>query len=192
MKETKADVILHPIRMRIIQTFISGQRLTVQQIADKLPDIPQATLYRHLNRLLKANVIEVVEENPIRGAVEKVYALPENAGMISPDEIANWTKDDHMDSFIKFMSIVLADFERYVNQEQFDFVKDGAGYQQISFYATDEEYVEFIGELNHAVAKVLSNKESNGRRRRTLATIVTTENREGGEEENGRTSDDSK
>ncbi|MBS4201025.1 helix-turn-helix domain-containing protein [Bacillus sp. FJAT-49732] len=176
MKESKADVILHPVRMRIIQTLINGRKLTVQQIGEKLHDIPQATLYRHLNKLLQAKVIEVVEENPIRGAVEKVYALPEQAGSISPEEISKWTKEEHMDSFMKFISVVLADFERYVSQKEFDMQKDGAGYRQISFYATDEEYLEFLQTLSSAAVKLLQNEEGENRRKRTFTTIVTSEN----------------
>ncbi|MBS4196190.1 helix-turn-helix domain-containing protein [Bacillus sp. FJAT-49870] len=176
MKESKADVILHPVRMRIIQTLINGRRLTVQQIGERLRDIPQATLYRHLKKLLEAKVIEVVEENQIRGAVEKVYALPEQAGSISPEDISKWTKEDHMDSFMRFISVVLADFERYVSQEEFDMLKDGAGYRQISFYVTDEEYMEFLQTLNSAAIKLLQNEEGENRRKRTFSTIVTTEN----------------
>ncbi|MFK2826589.1 helix-turn-helix domain-containing protein [Bacillus sp. B190/17] len=123
MKQSKADVILHLVRMRIVQTLINGRKLTVQQLGENLQDIPQATLYRHLKRMLHAKVIEVVEENPVRGAVEKVYALPKSSGSISAEEISNWNVEEHMDSFMKFFSIVLADFERYIAQEDFDLQK---------------------------------------------------------------------
>ncbi|VEF46226.1 Helix-turn-helix domain [Bacillus freudenreichii] len=176
MKESKADIILHPVRMRIIQTLVNGRKRTVQQIGEKLSDVPQATLYRHLKKLLDAKIVEVVEKNPIRGAVEKVYALPDQAGVISLDDIEKWTAEEHMDAFLKFMSIVLGDFERYVNQEDFNFQKDGAGYRQVSFYATDEEYQNFIEKVGKELAKLTSNKEIPGRRRRTMTTIVTAEN----------------
>lgn len=176
MKESKADIILHPVRMRIIQTLINGRKLTVQQIGEKLTDVPQATLYRHLKKLLDGKIVEVVQKKPIRGAVEKVYALPDQAGVISPHEVEKWTTEDHMDAFLRFMSIVLGDFERYVNQEDVHFQKDGAGYRQVSFYATDEEYRKFIEKMGQELAKLTSNKEKPGRRRRTLSTIVTAEN----------------
>lgn len=176
MKETKADVILHPVRMRIVQTLIGGRKLTVQQIGGRLQDIPQATLYRHLNKLVKAKIIEAVEEYPVRGAVEKVYALPDQAGVVYSADIEKWTPEEHMDAFMKFISVVWGDFERYVGQGNFDLQKDGAGYRQISFYATDEEYKNFIEILGKELMKLASNEEGSGRRKRTLSTIVTAEN----------------
>ena len=45
VKKTKVDLILHPIRMRILMA-LSGSQKTSQQLADDLRDVPQATLYR--------------------------------------------------------------------------------------------------------------------------------------------------
>ncbi|UHA58283.1 helix-turn-helix domain-containing protein [Metabacillus litoralis] len=76
--DSKAKLILHPVRMKIVQTLIGSKEYTVQQIAARLTDVPQATLYRHLNKLLEAEVLKVVKENQIRGTVEKIYALNEH------------------------------------------------------------------------------------------------------------------
>ena len=91
-------------------------------------------------------------------------------------DIEKWTAEEHMDAFMKFISVVLGDFERYVRQGNFDLQKDGAGYRQISFYATDEEYKNFIETLGKELMKLASNEEGPGRRKRTLSTIVTAEN----------------
>lgn len=177
MKETKADIVLHPVRMRIVQTLINGKRLSAQQIGSKLSDIPQATLYRHLNKLLEANVLSVVAENPIRGTVEKIYSLSTETATISAEDISNWDSEEHKNYFMKFITTVIADFERYVNQQEFDMQKDGAGYRQVSFYASDEEYIEFMQTLQQGVMKLIENEDSPTRRKRTLSTIVTTENK---------------
>ena len=60
IKNTKADLVLHPIRIRILMA-LAGEHRTSQQLADNLRDIPQATLYRHIARLAKAGIIEVAE-----------------------------------------------------------------------------------------------------------------------------------
>jgi DNA-binding transcriptional ArsR family regulator len=177
MKESKADIVLHPVRMRIVQTLINGKRLSAQQIGSKLSDIPQATLYRHLNKLLDANVLSVVEENPVRGTVEKIYSLSIETATISAEDISKWGPEEHKNYFMKFITTVIADFERYVNQQEFDMKKDGAGYRQVSFYASDEEYIEFMQTLQQGVMKLIENEDSPTRRKRTLSTIVTTENK---------------
>ena len=77
MNQSKMKLILHPVRMKIIQSLLNGKNMTVQQLSQRAKDVPQATLYRHLNKLLEAELIQVVQENQIRGTVEKVYALKE-------------------------------------------------------------------------------------------------------------------
>ncbi|TWT01773.1 helix-turn-helix domain-containing protein [Planomicrobium sp. CPCC 101079] len=174
MKESKADVVLHPVRMRIIQTLVNRRQLTVQQIGEKLPDVPQASLYRHLKKLVEAEIVKAVEEHQVRGTVEKVYALPEQAASLSEEELKNAGAEEHMSFFMKFFATVLDDFERYVAQDDFDFIKDGTGYRQVSFYANDDEYLDLLETINGAMMKLIGNEEE-GRRKRTLTTIVTAE-----------------
>ncbi|MFT4413958.1 helix-turn-helix domain-containing protein [Fredinandcohnia humi] len=173
MKESKANLILHPVRMRIAQTLLNGRRLTVQQIGEKLGDIPQATLYRHLKKLVDGKVLVIVDKNQVRGTIEKVYALPENAGVISKEDMEKWDKDDHMESFMKFITTVLGDFERYLSQGDFDVVKDQVSYRQMSVYATDEEFLEFADTYRKAIFKLAENEQSENRRKRIITTIVT-------------------
>lgn len=178
MKESKGEVLLHPVRMKIVQTLISGRKLTVQQMSEKLSDVPQASLYRHLKKLLEAELIMVVEENQVRGTVEKVYALPEISGQAASEEFLNLSKEEHISYFTKFMAIVLADFESYVSQESVDFLKDGAGYRQDVFYATDEEFQSFIRTMGQEMMKLIQNEPAPGRVKRTMSTVITAEHPE--------------
>ena len=59
---TRPDTILHPIRVRIVLA-VQGRRLTTAQIHRLLPDVPLPTLYRHLNRLTEAGIVQIVEPN---------------------------------------------------------------------------------------------------------------------------------
>ncbi len=60
--------------MRVILALGSGE-LTTREIQAAMPDVPQATLYRAINRLLDAKRIEVAERRKRRGATERVYRL---------------------------------------------------------------------------------------------------------------------
>ncbi|OCA87143.1 helix-turn-helix domain-containing protein [Bacillus wudalianchiensis] len=175
VKESKGEVLLHPVRMKIVQTLVNGRKLTVQQMGEKLPDVPQASLYRHLKKLVEADLVIIAEENQVRGTVEKVYALPETSQAMAPEEFLSLSKEEHVSYFIKFMATVLADFESYVNQDSFDFLKDGAGYRQAMFYASDEEFKHFLTVLGQEMMKLIQNEPAPGRRRRTMSTIVTAE-----------------
>ena len=88
MSNKKIDNILHPIRMKVLQTLIGGRQLTVQQIGERLTDVPQATLYRHLNKLLETEILTVVAEKKVRGTTEKVLAINENANLLTEKELS--------------------------------------------------------------------------------------------------------
>jgi DNA-binding transcriptional ArsR family regulator len=172
--KSKADLILHPVRMQIVQTLAGGQHFTVQDLAERLPDVPQATLYRHLNKLVQGGVIEVVAQNQVRGAIEKVYALA-SGGMISPQEFAESSKEKQMGVFIQFVSGVINSFGDYLNQDTVDFVKDRVTFQQAEVHMNDEEFQEFAQGLAEVFKKVMSNEPRADRKKRKITTIIVPE-----------------
>src|SRR5579872_4471018 len=102
-KRSKADLIIHPVRLRVLQA-LTRRALTAQQLASALPDIPQATLYRHLAALRAGEVITVVEERPVRGTVEKRYAVVEGGSTISAEDLAAAGREDHLRYFRAFIA----------------------------------------------------------------------------------------
>src|SRR5512137_805812 len=91
------DELLHPVRMRIVMALAGDQELTPLQLAEQLDDIPLATLYRQISRLAKAGILNVVEERPVRGTLEKVYGLNRAAELnLGPEAIAHLSKQDHL------------------------------------------------------------------------------------------------
>lgn len=171
-RKTKADLILHPIRMRILMA-LAGSRKTSQELADDLGDVPQATLYRHINRLAKSGIIEVVEERQVRGTVEKVYTLDTRASTLTAEDAANFSKDDHMRYFIAFVASLLDDFSRYIHQsETVDLLADNVGYRKFPLKLSDEELKSVSAEMNAVLAPYIENSPRQDRRRRIFAFIV--------------------
>jgi DNA-binding transcriptional ArsR family regulator len=166
-----AELALHPVRIRILRA-VAGARLTTHDLAALLPDIPQATLYRHLATLVKAGLIEVVEERKIRGAVERVYALPAHGATLDAAALATATPDDHTRYFTAFVSSLLSEFSRYLARERVDFAADGAGYQQIILHLTDAELARFAADLNQVIGPLLAHEPGPDRVPRLLATIL--------------------
>jgi Helix-turn-helix domain len=42
----KAELILHPVRLKILQALVGDRVLSTRQLGQLLPDVAQATLYR--------------------------------------------------------------------------------------------------------------------------------------------------
>lgn len=172
MATTKADLILHPLRMRIIMT-IAGKQMTAQNLAAALPDIAQATLYRHINKLAHGGVLNVVEERPVRGTMEKVYSLSQDGAFLGVSDIAGLTKDDHIRMFSNFVAVLLGEFSRYLDStEKPDFVADGVTYSKLLLNVSDEEFMQVAQKLDEVLEPVLHNQPADGRKRRMLTTIL--------------------
>jgi len=83
--ESKLELIMNPVRIRIL-TALSNQKLTTHQLAIEIPDIPQTTLVEN-------GLIQVAEENPIRGTVERVYQI-DRAVNLTDDDLNSLRKKD--------------------------------------------------------------------------------------------------
>lgn len=175
MKKNKADLILHPVRMKIILNVMRQQRATASQLHELLPEVPQATLYRHLHKLAEAEVLIVVDQYQVRGVVEKVYALSQEGVNITEADLENITKDDHMRFFTTFVSSLIHDFSQYLEQPDIDMAQDGVGYRQCSLYLSDDEFEEVIAPFQKALQKAMEHGPAPGRRRRTISLVIIPE-----------------
>jgi DNA-binding transcriptional ArsR family regulator len=167
-----ADLLLHPHRLRIVQALMGRDRLTTTDLRRLLPDVPTATLYRQVTVLLEGGILEVVEERQARGAVERTLALVGDRAVVTPEEAAAMTVEDHRRAFLTFVAGLLADFDRYLDGESPDLMRDLVGYRQVALHLSDEELMEMIGELNAAIAPRLELGPGPGRRRRIFTTLL--------------------
>jgi DNA-binding transcriptional ArsR family regulator len=168
---TSADLLLHPVRLRIVKAFLGDRALTTSQLAAELDDVPPGSLYRHIARLTKAGVLQVVAERRVRGAVERTYTMRAAAAQIQLGEAKARTLDDHAHAFTAFVAGILADSDRYLATAPADPVRDGATYRVAGMWLTDEEFMEFGRDLSAVYLDRLANAPDKGRRRRMIYTI---------------------
>ena len=74
-----AEIVMNPVRQRIFQYLLLHETGTVKEIRKALPDVPGASLYRHMKLLTESGILTVVGENRIRGTVESIYSLNKSA-----------------------------------------------------------------------------------------------------------------
>jgi len=169
---TSADLLLHPIRLRIVQAFLGDRALTTSKLRTELPDVPPASLYRHVARLADGGVLAVVAERRVRGALERTYVLRAAAGSVSLDEVARMTADDHRQAFLAFVAGIVGDFDRYLARSDIDLVRDGVSYNLAGMWLTDAEFTELLQDLARVIQPRLANAPTPGRKRRILASIL--------------------
>lgn len=172
MSLSKADLIMHPVRFRILQT-IAADSLTTQEIDDRLPDVPKSSLYRHLRLLRKGGMIEVAETRLVHGIQEKVYQLAQRP-YLSADDMAGMSADEHLRTFTNYVMTLLHGFTEYLELagDAPDFWADRVGYTEMAFWADDAEMDAFQTALNEALLPFLQHDAGNGRRRRKVALVL--------------------
>jgi DNA-binding transcriptional ArsR family regulator len=169
---TSADLLLHPVRLRIVQAFLGDRALTTSELRAELPDVPPASLYRHVARLVDAGVLAVVAERRVRGAMERTYVLRLTAASINLDELAGWTTEDHRHAFMAFVASLLGDFDRYLARGEIDLLRDGVSYNLAGLWLDDAEFAALLRDLARVLQPRLANPPKPGRKRRILGSVL--------------------
>lgn len=150
-----SDVITNPVRMKILQFLQVKGNATTKQICEELPDVPQPTLYRHINYLLKEEVLIVKSERKVRGSLERLLTL---------NETKFTGNADIADIAYQFLMELYGSFRRYSEKGNSDPVADMLCLRTSMLTLTDESYANFIQELRAVIDKY-SKSEENGKNR---------------------------
>jgi Helix-turn-helix domain len=169
---TTADLLLHPIRLRIVQAFLGDRALTTTELRAELPDVPAASLYRQVARLVNGGVLGVVAERRVRGARERTYVLRTAAASVSLDEVAKMSRDEHRQMFLAFVAGLIGDFDRYLARGDVDLLRDGVSYRLVGMWLDDAELKALARELVIAIQPRLANAPKPSRKRWIFGTIV--------------------
>lgn len=169
------QVLLNPVRSRIIQYVARHQTVTAGDLAAWITDVPRTTLYRHLKILTENNVLTVVAENRVRGSVERTYAL-NITSLSEQNSVENATRNA-----FGFLMKLYSDFERYFSRGEVDQAADKFFLSNISLLLSETEFNELLGQLNELLKRYIDNPPNESRRARSISFISSPcDNTEGG------------
>jgi len=166
------ELLLHPVRIRILHAFSGGRTRTTSQLCARLPDVSQATVYRHVALLAEQGVLRVVDEQPVRGAVERHYGLDRELATVDRDAAAQMSTDEHRRAFASAMAALLADFGSYLDHADADPDADLVAYRQIPLWLSATELATLVARMQAALAQVIANEQAAGRRQYLLSPIL--------------------
>lgn len=180
----KADLIIHPVRLRIMQA-LTEQVLTTHEISQQLPDVPKSSIYRHLKLLLESGLIAVAETNLVSGIEEKRYQLVASP-RLGAEDMADLSASEHLNYFNAYLMTLLRGYADYLSTAEekggsVDLLADRVGYTELLFYASAEEMNALQAEVNAALLKLARNQAGESRRRQKLSIITFPTDREGNE-----------
>ncbi len=106
MEHSRSELLLHPIRWRVIQALM-GRELTTSDLKERLADVAVTTLYRQVAILADAGLLRVVAERQVRGAVERTYALDTEQPYVG--KAGDLSRDELRSAFAGFSAGLVAD-----------------------------------------------------------------------------------
>ncbi|UBU10475.1 helix-turn-helix domain-containing protein [Nonomuraea gerenzanensis] len=165
------ELILHPIRLRIMWALSGGRVRTTSELCESLPDVPKTTLYRHVGLLADAGLLEVAGEQRVRGMVERHYRLRRDATRVDPETARAMSLDDHRHGFAAAMAALLAEFNAYLERPGADPEVDRVGYRQGTLWLSPEEMGEVAEELRQ-VLRARADNGPGGRRRPYVMSAI--------------------
>jgi DNA-binding transcriptional ArsR family regulator len=165
-------LLIHPVRLRIVYALSRGRTLTSTQLLARMPEVPKATLYRHVALLAREGVLEVVGEQRVRGAVERRYRLREERAVVTRDDAARMTAEDHRRGFGAAVAALLAEFSAYLERPGAAPLADAVSYRQFTLWLSPDERAALIEEFRRSIVARAGNEPAPGRAPHLLSTIL--------------------
>ncbi|WP_043266785.1 helix-turn-helix domain-containing protein [Streptomyces sp. CT34] len=165
------DLLLHPVRLRVVHALAGGRVLTTSQLCARMPEVSKVTMYRHVALLTEAGFLEVAAEQRVRGAVERHYRLRQDRPVVDIDAAAAMSLDDHRRGFAAAMAVLIAEFNTYLDRDGADPVADSVSYRQGTLWLNPDELTEMNHKLLAILGPLLANQPEPGRAPYLLSRI---------------------
>lgn len=166
------DLLLHPVRLRIVHALSGGRLRSAGELCEHLPDVPRTSIYRQLGLLVDGGMLEIGDERRVRGAVERSYRLRADRRTIGPEAGKTMTPDAHRRGFAAAMAVLIAEFNAYLDRPGADPYADSVGYRQGTLWLSADELDAMLTGLREIVAPLAENKPGPGRKPYLVSPIL--------------------
>ena len=173
MSDKFIECVTNPIKNKLLLEVIAQGKTTAKVLAEKNKNIPQATLYRYLNKMVSDGVLTVVEERKVRNVTEKIYASAIDFAANVEKMLAENSGEAYFSMFQQFTVGLLNEFKSYTDKDGIDLLNDGSGFRVTSFCATYDELKDLSLKIQELVAPYAEREATPECKARSLAVIFT-------------------
>lgn len=159
----KAEVLMHPVRMKIIQALMLNKEdgLSTLEMNSIIKDVPQATLYRHIQILTDESIIKIVKERKVRSVTEKFYAVNGDAARLKQEDWQRLSKEQKLNFISYYQLVFFSQYKNYLTSlEEKENTEDTATFSFVELSLSTEQFTHFEDELSSLFSKymLMSNK----------------------------------
>jgi DNA-binding transcriptional ArsR family regulator len=173
----KVEIIMHPVRMKICQALMRNKEngLTPREMVKIIKDVPQATLYRHIQVMVEAGIIHVINEKKVKSVSEKYFALNEEVARIDTEEWKKASYDEKLNYFASYQLLLMTQYQSFLKKlgEQ-DGQEDRSSFSVVELKLDEEHFIQFQHELNELMTKYYhsTSNEKDAQVRTIAVTII--------------------
>ena len=167
------DCITNPVKCKLLLEIYSQGKTTAKHLADTYYDIPQATLYRHLKKMLNDGILQVVEETQVRGTVEKSYALASDLSEHMETVLEENSGELYMQYFMQYIIGFAKQFQAYCQSPNIKIKEDMTGFSLAPLYLSDDELTSLVTRISQVIDAAKHNAPAPERKLRTIGMIVS-------------------
>lgn len=150
-------ILSNPVRMQIMQYLQTQGEATTKQISEAITDVPAPTLYRHINTLLKEEILLVKEERKVRGSLERLLS-------INVKKMSAFANSNISETAYQFLMELYMKFQKYGSKDEADPQKDRLSLRTCIFTLTDDSFDNFMHDIAAVIGKY-QKAEENGKLR---------------------------
>lgn len=173
MTDKLMDCITNPVKCKLLLEIHTQGKTTAKHLANTYSDIPQATLYRHLKKMLSDGILQVVEETQVRGTVEKTYSLASGINSNMETMVEENSGELYLQYFMQYIFGFAKQFQEYCQSPNINIKKDMTGFSLSPLYLSDDELTSLITRISQIISAAGNNKPSPERKLRTIGIIVS-------------------
>lgn len=173
MADKLMDCITNPVKCKLLLEIYSQGKATAKHLSDTYNDIPPATLYRHLKKMLNDGILQVIDETQVRGTVEKTYALAFNINDGMEAMLAENSGELYMQYFMQYIMGFAKQFQQYCQSPNINIKEDMTGFSLAPLYLSDEELTALATNISQIIGAVINNEPKPNRKLRTIGIIIS-------------------
>lgn len=159
------------IRFKIALELIDKKEgLSIMQLSQLLQDVPQATLYRHMNAMFEDGLVKIVHTRKTRSGAEKFYAINTETYKIDEEEWNRASYDEKVDFVTFYFMYILQSYKSY--HETMGGNKDQSTFSIAKLKLDDSKFEDFQSELNSLFKKYYDESQNENCKERTISLVI--------------------
>jgi DNA-binding transcriptional ArsR family regulator len=171
MSASRLELLLHPVRLRLVHAMDMAGMLTTSQLCGALLDVPKATVYRQVERLVRGGIFEVERSRQVRGAVERLYRLAPGGAVVGVEAARSMKAEDHRRGFTAAMGALIGDFNAYLDRGAADPMADEVSYRQFTIWLRPTERSRLVRAFERTLRTIINNKPAADRDAYRISTV---------------------